>query len=140
MKTQLTTEKPVHLDVTLRPGAWVDPSTFIKQIGDAGYAARKDDIRLTLTGKVVKEGSKLVLVVEDVKPAPQRLELLPPPAKNAKAANSWKEALKTIDDAAGRSMEVEGYWTPANTKKDKDALPSLAVLRTVATKPADPPE
>jgi hypothetical protein len=76
--------------------------------------------------------------VEDVKPAPLRFELIPPPAKTAKAADSWKETLKAIEDAAGRNLQVDGYWTPANAKKDKDALPSLAVVRAAPVRPAEP--
>ena len=134
MKTQLVTVKPVHLEVTLKQGVWIDPAKFIQQIADAGYAARKEDVRITLTGTVSKEGERLFLTADDLKPAPPRFELIQAKGRTEKEAAAWSEAFKAVSAGAGTTVELEGYWTPANTKKNKDALPTLSVTRVAAGK------
>lgn len=119
----------MHLDVTLKPGIWIDPEKFIKQIGDAGYAARKDDIRLTVTGKITKEGDKLLFSMEDVKPGPQKLLLVQGKNKNEKEAKAWADAFMETSNKIGETVELEGFWKPGDTKKDKEALASLSVIR-----------
>lgn len=123
--------------MTLKPAAWVDPDKFIKQIADAGYAARKDDIRLTLTGKVTKEGDKLFLTVDDVKPGPQKFLLLQGMNKNEKQAKDRSDAYQAVSSKAGEIVELEGLWKPADTKKDKQALPSLSIIRVIPAKSAE---
>ena len=72
-----------------------------------------------------------------MKPEPVKFELLPAGSKNEKEAAAWKEALKAAGDGIGQTLELAGYWKPADTKKSKDALPTLAVTRAVAAKPAE---
>ena len=128
------TVKPVHLEVTLKPGIWIDPSRFIKQIADAGYAARKNDIRITLTGKVSKDGDGFLLTVDDLKPEAVQFRLVEGMSKDPKVTGTWNAAFKTVTAAAGQTLEIEGFWTPSNKKKQPNGLPSLSVIRAVAVK------
>lgn len=137
MKTQLITDKPVHLDITLKPGVWIDPSKFIKQIADAGYAARKEDIRLTLIGKVIKEGDKLLFMVEDIKPDTLKFLIKQGISKNEKEVKARAEAFEKVGAKVGETIELEAFWNPADTKRDKEALPTLSVIRCNTVKHED---
>jgi hypothetical protein len=125
----------VHLDVTLKRGVWIDPAKFVQQIADAGYAARKDDVRITLTGLISKDGENLLLTAEDLKPGPPKFELIQAKGRNEKEASAWAEAFKVAGASIGKMVELDGYWTPANVKKNKDALPNLAVIRVKEVMP-----
>jgi hypothetical protein len=120
--------------VSIKPGVWIEPSRFFQQISDAGYAARKDDVRLTLTGTLVKEGDRLLLRVEDVKPGPQEFLLLPGKSKDEKEASAFAEAFQEASEKVGKTVELEGVWKPAD-KKDKTALPTLTLRRVAEIKP-----
>lgn len=72
-----------------------------------------------------------------MKPEPVKFELLPAGSKNEKEAAAWKEALKAAGDGIGQTFEVEGFWKPADTKRSKDALPTVAVTRAVTVKTAE---
>ena len=125
----------MHLDVTLKRGVWIDPAKFIQQIADAGYAARKDDVRVTLTGTVSKGGDRLLVTVDDLKAGSVKFELVLAKGRNEKEASAWSDAFKAVGESAGKPIELEGFWTPANLKKNKDALPTLSVIRFAAVKP-----
>lgn len=129
MKTQLDTKKPPHLDITLKPKTWIDPEKFIKQIADAGYAARKEDIRLTLTGKITKEGEKLFFTLEDVNPDPKKFLLKQSTSKDDKEAKAWADAFEEVSRRVGETFELEGFWRPVDTKKGKEALSTLSVIQ-----------
>jgi len=128
----------VHLDVTLKPDAWVDPEKFVKQIADAGYAARRDEIKLTLTGMLLREGERLLFTMSDVKPGPQTFIIVAVASKVEKDEKAIEEAFKEAGDRVGETVEIEGYWRPADTKKDKNALPTLALIRVSASSGAAP--
>jgi hypothetical protein len=135
VKTQLVTSKPVHLEITLKPGVWIDPGKFIKQIADAGYAARKDDIRLTLTGKVTKEGDRLYLSAEDLRPNPEKFLLVQGAAKNPSDIKARIDAFTEVSGLVGQASEVEGLWKPADTRQDRGPQPTLTVIRVGHPKP-----
>lgn len=124
----------MHLDITLKPGVWIDPAKFIKQIADAGYAARKDDIRLALIGKATKEGDKILFALEDAGQDAPKFMLLKGESKNEKEAKAWKEAYEKASAKAGELIAIEAFWKPADVKKDKDALPTLALIRVSEAK------
>ena len=113
----------------------MDPNAFIKQIADAGYQARKDDIRLILIGKLTKEADRLVFTMDDVKPGPLRFEVIRGTSKDEKESKSLATAYEEASNRAGQKVEIEGYWKPADTKKDKTALPTLAVTHVSDVKP-----
>jgi hypothetical protein len=126
-RTQLITKRPVRLEIALKPGVWIDPQLYVKQIAGAGYAARKDEIRLTLRGRVEREENWLALVVDDVKPGPQRFTLELATSKDEKEAAAFKEAYSRLADLAGTTVEVDGWWRAA-TKKDG---PVVLLVRSV---------
>lgn len=129
----------MHLDVTLKAGSWIEPEKFIKQIADAGYEARKDDIKLTVTGKLDRDGDRLALTLDDVKPATQKFVVTKGDSRKEKEAREFTDAYAQAETLAGKRVEIEGYWRPADRKKDKDALPSLAVTRITELKPKTDP-
>jgi hypothetical protein len=110
----------VHLLITLKPGTWIDPGEFTKQISGAGYAARMDDIRLVMQGKVARSGDQFELVLDDVKPATRRLLLEEAQGKDAARRASYKEAYGQLSDAAGKLVEVEVEWR-SSSKVDQPA-------------------
>jgi hypothetical protein len=134
----LNTEKPVHLEITLKRGVWTDPSKFIQQIAGAGYAARKSEVRITLTGMISKEGDRIVLTANDLKPGPPKFELVQAKGSGEKEARTWSEALQAAGEMSGKTVEVEGFWTPPDTKKNKDALQKLAVIRIISLTKEEP--
>ena len=115
---------------------WVDPAQFIKQIAGAGYQARKDDLRLTLTGKVTKEGDTYLLTVADVKPGPQVFVLNPATSKDAKEHASFSGAFGALAQRVGQATEVEGFWSPPGKEGDK---PRLLVRQVSSAPPAGKP-
>jgi len=136
VKTQLSTDKPVHLDVTLKPGAWIDPEKIFRQISDAGYSARKDEVRLTLTGKILKEGDKLFLLLDDIKSGPLKFLLLKGSSKKEQEAKALTEAFQAAGEQGDMTVELEGLWRPAD-KRDKSALPMLTVLKVGPARPKE---
>jgi hypothetical protein len=60
------------LKITLRPGAFVEPSLVFRQIAVAGYQARTSDVRLSAEGTLTKEGDRLLLTLDNVNPARKR--------------------------------------------------------------------
>ncbi len=137
MKTTLTIKKPAHLDVTLKPGTWADPNKMLQKIEEAGYAARKEEIRLTLVGKIAKEGDHYLLVLDDVKPGPQSLLLQSYRGKDTVAVKDNAVTLPKLADFAGRNVEIESYWSLPD-KKDKTAPATLAPVRLTLAKPVEP--
>lgn len=125
--------------MTLKPGAWIDPALFIKQIADAGYEARKDEVRLTLTGKLDKEGDRLLLTLDDVKPEPQKFVIVKGESKKEKETKDFADAYTQAEAFAGKTVQVEGLWKPANTKQDKNALPTLTLTHIGEWKPKNEP-
>ena len=127
----------MHLDVFLKRGVWIDPPLFFKQVEAAGYGARKNEVIMTLTGKLAREGDRLILTVDDVKPGPQKFVIVKGTSKDSKQNHSFGHAYDEAGKHAGRAVEVDGWWKPPADKKDKNALPTLAVTRVVESKPAE---
>jgi hypothetical protein len=121
----------VHLDITLKPGVWIDPSKFFQQIANAGYGARKDDVRLTLTGKLTKEGDQLFLTLDDVQPGPQKFRVIQGEGRGEKEGEVFAETFRKAAELLGQTVEVVGDWHPSAEKKNKTA-PSLLILRKAA--------
>ena len=115
--------------MTLKRGAWIEPDKFIKQIADAGYEARKDEVKLTMTGKLEKEGETLRFTMDDVGAVPQKFIVRRGTSKREKEAQDFAAAYSKAQDLAGKTVEMEAYWQPADKRKDRNALPSLVVIR-----------
>jgi hypothetical protein len=95
--------KPQHLDVRLKPGAWVDPARMMQTIHDAGFKAVPEDVRLTVTGMVEKRGEALVIALDKTK-TPVALAVVP--------HASTPETAPHLARHLGELVEVEGYWRP----------------------------
>jgi hypothetical protein len=106
----------------VKPGAWIDPSAYIKSIGDAGYQARKDDVRLTLTGKLSREGDAYLLTLDDVKPGPQVFVVQSATSKNEKEKADFASAFGRLGDMTGQTVELEAFWKPPAKKGEKAIL------------------
>ena len=120
----------------LKRGVWTDPPQFFKQVEAAGYGARKNEVAITLTGKLTREGEWLLLTVDDVRPGPQRFVIVKGTSRDSKQNHAFGHAYDEAGKHAGRSVEVDGWWRPPADKKDKAALSTLAVTRVVETKPS----
>ena len=124
------------MNIRLKPGVWIEPAAFFKQIEGAGYQARKNDVRLSLTGTVTKEGDELLLSVADVKPGPQVFRLAAAVSKDAKEQATVTDAFGNVGQSVGRSVLLEGYWLPPANKGGRATL----LVRTVGpTPPASKP-
>ncbi len=135
-RTRLTTGAPAHLDVTLKPGVWVDPARMTRVVNDVGYEARRDDVRLTVVGRLEIEGTGYRLVVGDVSPA-QAFSLVAYAGKDGGSRKASGGGMAALPGLAGHPVELSGFWKP-----DADGPgASLAVLKVaVATPPADLPK
>jgi len=77
--------------------------------------------------------------MDDVKPGPQTFVLVQGTSKNEAEAKAMITAFGQLAALAGSNVELEGYWKPAGTKKDKAALPTLTLTRIENAKAAQPP-
>ena len=116
------------MDITLRPGVWIEPTKYFEKIADAGYAARKEDTLLTLTGTIAKEVDQLIFTVSNVGSSPVKLQLFARKTKDEAETSRSEAALKSAGELVGKPVEVEGWWRPAD-KKVRESLPTLAVVK-----------
>lgn len=86
-----------------------------------------DDIRLTLRGKIERDGDRFVLVLNDVKPGPQRFKLGPATSKDAKETATFKEAFGKLAEMAGKTVEMEAWWREPAKKEESPILLVRAV-------------
>jgi hypothetical protein len=104
---------PQHMEVRLKPGAWVDPAQMLQLTHKSNLKDVPEDIRLTVTGTLEKRGEGLVLVLDRMK-TPVDLTLT--------AHASAPDRGTGLGDHVGELLEVEGYWPP-------DGKLTLAVAR-----------
>ena len=93
--------KPQHMDVWLRPGAWVDPAKMLALTRRSNLKALPDEIRLTVTGRVEQQDGSLRVALDEMK-TPVELVIVPDAKAPEQAAHLAAEA--------GSRVEVEGYW------------------------------
>lgn len=94
-------------------------------------------MRLTLTGKITKDGDRLLLTLDDIKPGVQKFLLVKGDSKKDDAKQKLADAFKEAGDLADKQVELEGEWKVPADKKDKTALPTLTVIRVVMPKPKE---
>ena len=90
------------LDVTLKPGAWVDPARMLQVIRDAGFTPVPEEVRLVVTGTLSKKDDGFVLTLDGMK-SPLDLICITgagPGAPDAEAAAAL----------VGRRAEAAGRW------------------------------
>ena len=108
--------------ITLRPGAFVDPPVVFRQIAAAGYQARASDVHLSAEGALTKEGDRLLLTLDDVKPGPQTFALAPASSKNAAEQAANTAAFDRLAARAGQRVEVTGSWRAGTGKNGRPTL------------------
>ena len=133
-KIQLTTAKAPRLEIALKPGAWIDPPQLFRQIAEAGYQARKDDVRLALTGTITKEGDDLLFTMGDVKPGPRVFRLAEAVSKNTEEQAALTAAFRGAGQSVGRPVQIDAYWQSPAEKEGKATL----LVRQVRPAPSPP--
>lgn len=89
--------------MTLKPGAWVDPSKMTRAIHDAGFTPVPEDVHLVLAGTLEARGDAFVLVLSDMR-APREVACVV-------AAGAEGEAIAAALRArAGRAATLDGRW------------------------------
>jgi hypothetical protein len=114
-KTALTVEKKTaHVEIKIKSKSWVDPSALAKAIDQSGYKARREEIRLTLTGILTKENDVYLFTLGDVTPT-----------KVQPFALSGDSA--TLEPLVGKAVRLEGAWQPAPKGESRAKLQVLKI-------------
>ena len=92
------------MDVTLKPGAWVNPALMLQKVKDAGFKALPEDVRLTVTGKVEKRGDSLAVVLD---------QMQTPVVLTVVADKANPDTAEHLNRHVGDAVELEGLWGPA---------------------------
>lgn len=87
--------------MTLKLGAWVEPARMTAAIHDAGFTPVPEDIRLTMTGAIIRHGERAVLVLAGMK-LPREIDCVPAPGRDTTA--------RALDAPPGGDVEVKGRW------------------------------
>jgi len=89
------------MKVTLKAGAWVEPSRMIKAIRDAGFTPVPEDVHLTLTGTIEAREDRTVLVLAG----------MTMPREVACVAAPGHDTIPTVlRQQVGRLVEIKGRW------------------------------
>jgi len=105
------------MEVTLKPGAWVDPARMQQTIKDAGYKPDENGVTLRITGKVVMQGDQLEIELDKMQ-SPQTLIVA--------AAKGAPDLPTRLAGQAGQVVEVEGAWSPGS--EGKQAVLALTLI------------
>ncbi len=89
------------LRVRLKAGAWVEPARMLESIRDAGFTPVPEAVRFTVTGKLVKRETHL-LVELDGMATPRTLGLV--------AGGSDAPTQTVLETYIGKVVELEGRW------------------------------
>ena len=92
------------MQVALKPGQWPDLPRMLATIKEAGFTAVPEQVELVVSGKVAREGDRLVLVLDKLK-TPVSLPLT--------AAQENPETAAHLERHLGESVDLEGSWKPA---------------------------
>lgn len=118
--------KPPHMLVRMKPGYWPDLAKMFETIKDAGYQPMLDRTELRVSGKVVKQGARLAIVLD----------------RTQADRTLWVVAAKDDPDTAahlarhvGDTVEVEGVWQLAGDQKSSGSLAVTAIYGAEDKKP-----
>jgi hypothetical protein len=113
-KTLLTVEKKTaHVEIKLKPKTWVDPSALAKAIDEGGYKARREEIRLTMTGTLSRENDVYLFTLGDM--------TTQPPLVFKVLGDSV-----LLEPLVGKSVKIEGAWKAI---KKGESYPTLQLLK-----------
>ncbi len=116
------------MQVRLKPGAWVDPAKMMDTIHRAGYTPMRDDVRLTLEGRIAGDPAQPLLSLDDVKPVVSL-----PLVADEKDPAPLAQVVEQLRSATPGAVQVEARWRPGS----KEAPAGALVVTRVA--PAAPP-
>jgi len=89
-------------------------------------------VRLTLTGKILKQDNRLTLRLDDVEPQQPSFELIPYRDKSHNANQPQDVLSQELEKQVGKTVEVEGYWREA---QKGGSMPTLRVTRCASSPP-----
>jgi len=95
--------KPPHMEVRMKPGFWPDLVRMQQRIKDAGFTPLPENIELTVTGTVVRQGDHLAVELDKMRTA----TLLP-----LVAAKDQAETTAHLERHVGDAVELGGSWQP----------------------------
>lgn len=93
---------PQRMEVSLQPGAWVDPGRMVELTRKTNLKPLPEDVRLRVTGTLAKRGDSFVLVLDQMK-TPVQLTI----ASHRTAPRKGQE----LSELGEKRVEVSGYWS-----------------------------
>jgi hypothetical protein len=104
------------MEVTLKPGAWVEIARMLQVIKDSGFKPGDAGVMLRVTGKLVKQGDQLALELDRMK-APRTLVVT--------AAREDPDIAARLTGHLGQPVEIEGLWTGPEAKEGGLAVTAI---------------
>jgi hypothetical protein len=89
------------MKVTLKAGAWVEPSRMMKAIRDAGFTPVPENIHMTLSGTLEAREDGAVLVLTG---------MTTPREMACTAAPGYEAIPGELKRQSGRKVEIKGRW------------------------------
>jgi hypothetical protein len=114
--------RPPHMLVRMKPGFWPDIAKMQQTIKQSGYQPIEGGVELRASGKVVKQGERLILELSGMK-APAVLTVVPSKENPDTAAHLERHLTQAVD--------VEGQWQ-AGQDKNAGTLAVTAVHKAGA--------
>lgn len=110
------------------------PQAIAQRIKDTGYAARENEIKLTLTGALSEKDGIPMLAVSGTK-TPVAVAL----TADEKQKDAFAAVTERLKSGETGPVEVEGFWRKPDKKAPKDAPLTLRVTRVTPVAPPKPP-
>ena len=124
----METKKPVHIGITLKKEAWIEPVDIFKKIADAGYEARHDDVRFTLIGTIRQVDGLLLIEIDGMKPDFKPLTLVKGKSKDARLQLKFDDGIAQAQKLIGEKVELIAYWVAPVKKKDLESDATFAPI------------
>jgi copper chaperone CopZ len=111
---------PALAEVTPKAGRWIEGDRLRRAVQDAGF--KPGEVRYTVTGALVEwQGQPAVRLSG----GEQVIVLKAEPG----ASGAFERARKSISEAGGRTVEIEGPWVEEVGKRDRTVPEALRVHR-----------
>jgi len=102
----------------MKAGAWPDIAKMQQTIRDAGYQPIEGGIDLVVTGKVVRQGDKLLVELDKMK-SPAALTVVP--------AKENPDTAEHLQRHLGNTVELEGRWQPPSDSGGRGGIEVTAI-------------
>jgi hypothetical protein len=96
---------PARVEITVKPGAWVDPVRVVHQISYAGYTPIRSDFTLTVTGRIVVE-ERPSITIEGLNGGSRTFTLVQGEDQDPKRATAFAEAYRGAGGLADKIVEA----------------------------------